>query len=819
MTGRHALVLACVVACAAPPPAATATGQGDRAKAGTACDRVRERLESLERTGRVERLLAATSAATAECPSLAHRAHVLRAAAASALGACEDAKGAAHALETSGAPAEDRARGRAAAEACATPKDGEDALVQALVMKERGDLAAARRLFDRAARAFATRTTHPLSIETTTSPNTSMYPRATFSPDGRWVVGAVGHRLTIVDTVARRRVLSLACDDNATATFGDAFVAVLGCEGAPGEEAGIRDRRQRLFVFHLPDGRQVDLDALTHATAVAAAGSLVAIADDATITVAAGASGATRWKMRTPVVPNGALAMAFDPKGSRLAVRDASGVLGIFATADARLLRKLPARKTPYAEPLIFSPDGEVLVDLGSDGAPTAWSVATGAGRPLTSAPKTANVLFSRDGREATFWANDRSVTFDISTGKKLRDRAQAGRTLASLVETRAGWFALEQDASGALERVDLGSGARSSIGAARRDGQDTLGAALSADATRWAYVSGSEYFEGNPLHVGSTSEAEVTYPSHVEMQQVRAPILAGDASLLALSRRDSVVLMELPTGHIARRWPAKDPSALAFSPKHDALAIVTETVDVVETRDGSLRFRISGLYRPMLAWGRDALALTESSTGPIRIVDPMTGGTQRTLPLAPGASVSALDFEPDGTLVVDLYGGALAVRLDDPNAVLSPRAPKDRLLARCPKVSTRLPEWLRRDQRSIVSVSNDCRVALRTRDREVVLHRLPEADRALVLELAHEHEELFFRAATTTHDDGENATTRRYMHAGDLVFGDVIQLVGARARDLVTCRIGPRVLPTEVCEERLFDQDLVERFLAAARP
>jgi hypothetical protein len=54
-------------------------------------------------------------------------------------------------------------------------------------------------------------------------------------------------------------------------------------------------------------------------------------------------------------------------------------------------------------------------------------------------------------------------------------------------------------------------------------------------------------------------------------------------------------------------------------------------------------------------------------------------------------------------------------------------------------------------------------------------------------------------------------------LNKGDVVIRGGVQLFGPRARELVTCRIGPRVLPLELCDERFFEADLVERFFREA--
>ena len=833
-TGLRALLLVAVVACGASP-ALEAPTHTPPPRPTSACEGARERLAGLERDGRVERLLAATASPAAECPALALHVRALHASAASALGACEEATAAA--LEVSraaDAATDDRARAQAAVASCTSVGDGEAALAEAIASKEKGDAAAARRLFDRAARAFTERSGRRLSLETTSSPNTSMYPRALFSSDGRWAVGAVGRRLTIVDTAARRRVLSFECDDSSSAAFGEGFVAVHGCDGAPGEDVPmLRPTHPRLLVFSLPTPLPVDTGSLKNARTIAAAGSLLAVADEGEVTLFDVVKRTTSWRARIPVARGdvGILSLAFDPRASRLAVRDSSGRLTILATADGRVVRTLAVQKGVDGTRFVFSPDGELLVELTMAGPAALWSVATGAKRSLTGSGslKADNVTFSRNGRQATFWGGDRVSTLDVVSAKWLEERTLRDHsTVLSVVEANDRWFLLEQQVNGDVDRVELATGARHPLRRHQDKAWRSVAGALSPDASRWAFIVGDEYFEGNPVHVGSTSGHEATYPSHLEVMKPRAAALSDEATLLAVARAADVFLVDLPSGRIRRRFPVVDPASLAFSPGQDALAIVTSGgVEVYETRTGNLRFRVSDMYRPAIAWRADALAATVSD-GPVQIFDAMTGRGVMTIPLPASTNATALAFDRDGTLLLDTYGGVFGIGLGEPNAAWSPRALKEGLrLARCPKESVKLPEWMRRDLRQIVSVSADCRVALVDRDHQLFLRRLPEGDPVVLLELVHGRDDFFFRSGTTVRDAEadsvggrkllltDGTTARAAMGEGDVYPRDAVQLVGSQARDLVTCRIGPRVFPTEVCEERLFAPELVERFLA----
>ena len=57
----------------------------------------------------------------------------------------------------------------------------------------------------------------------------------------------------------------------------------------------------------------------------------------------------------------------------------------------------------------------------------------------------------------------------------------------------------------------------------------------------------------------------------------------------------------------------------------------------------------------------------------------------------------------------------------------------------------------------------------------------------------------------------------RRATSVVELKYGagrSAVQPIGAEAMGFMTCRIGARVLPMDICDERYIEPDLLERFL-----
>ena len=126
-----------------------------------------------------------------------------------------------------------------------------------------------------------------------------------------------------------------------------------------------------------------------------------------------------------------------------------------------------------------------------------------------------------------------------------------------------------------------------------------------------------------------------------------------------------------------------------------------------------------------------------------------------------------------------------------------------------------------------VATVTRGC-LALLVRQGTASIVPLPATDPVLVLEGVDGQDEMFARmgsmvvdmkyergAATATLANG--TTVQASLNKGDVMTRGGVQLFGPRARDLVTCRIGPRLLPLELCDERFFEADLVERFFRDA--
>ena len=116
--------------------------------------------------------------------------------------------------------------------ACRETVDAERVLEAATAAQSKGEVASARRSFDRAARALEAARGISLAIETVSNPNLAAWPQVAFSADGRWVLGSNGLRVTVVDLAARRIALSVSCSNEhaGPAWFGDGTVTTIGSD-------------------------------------------------------------------------------------------------------------------------------------------------------------------------------------------------------------------------------------------------------------------------------------------------------------------------------------------------------------------------------------------------------------------------------------------------------------------------------------------------------------------------------------------------------------------------------------------------------------
>ena len=688
--------------------------------------RRRERLDALLASRRMERLYGEALREAADCDRLESHARALHIAAASSLGLCEEATREAATADGRGDMApEESALVSESTRACSAVTDP-DALIEEAISSKGGEPVRARALFDRASRALEKKYGRPVVLETTSSPNHSMWPRVRFSPDDRWIVGAIESRL---HNRRRRRQAE-----------GPLPSLRLG-SGEPGRfrrrlrggRSGARGRPERsvpslpmppVRVFSLPTMRPIAILPIGGAYTMSVGHSRLAVADPTGLVVFDVARGKMAWRAQVgDQHPDfyGTL-LAFDASASVLVARESSGTTTIFAAETGAVLRTLKARKAFGEQSLVLTPDGQVLLEGDSNAPVVAWELRTGAKRTL-EIQTSRQVTFSGDGKSAAFWGATGVEVVDVRTWKRsIRRESPKNGVLMDFIPTMNGFLAAEREQSGVVSLVDPSGRAPATALPPIARSADL---ALSKDGRRHASMDSDEYFDGNPIHVGEQARTE-TYRSHTESGETRWAALSEDASMIALSRRPEVLLLELPSARVARRWPIDDPSTLLFSPDGESLAIShAGGVDVVDPRTGRLRFRVPDVRQPLVAFSPSgallAIASRSPGAGPLRLLR-ANGKEVASVDVAAFSSgIQSLVFESERALLGREYGPGFALDVGDVEGGWRPRSSAEldaaEPLRRCIAPEAAKSRGIEPD--SVATVTRDCRFALLVREQQ----------------------------------------------------------------------------------------------------
>ncbi|RIL10710.1 hypothetical protein DCC79_07205, partial [bacterium] len=174
-----------------------------------------------------------------------------------------------------------------------------------------------------------------------------------------------------------------------------------------------------------------------------------------------------RWEVAGYDLEPGTVALSPDER--LVAVGDKRGSVRLLDAATGRLIRTLGKHAT-FVIDLCFSPDGTRLAaayEFGGDASSETnleiWPV-DGWGDPLRIRDHDARiqrVSFAPDGRELITGGDDGSVRlWDVDSGEEIRRVADLGEDIQDLTVDPAGRFAVVGTFEGALARIDLATGA-----------------------------------------------------------------------------------------------------------------------------------------------------------------------------------------------------------------------------------------------------------------------------------------------------------------------------------------------------------------------
>jgi WD40 repeat protein/serine/threonine protein kinase len=376
--------------------------------------------------------------------------------------------------------------------------------------------------------------------------------------------------------------------------------------------------------------------------------------------LALGLDGAVRvWEAATGRVLLGLQAAArrkpradFSPEGQWLAVALGDDAVQLHAAAfDGRTPRTLP--QSGALRKLLFSPDGAMLLSLGSDDTVRWWHVATGqlVGPPVRLARQAGAVRFSTDGRFVLVAEMGSLIVFDAHTGARVRE--------VEAHENEIVRIAVSPDARRALT-VGYNRSARlwelpavTPLGPAFALGWRLLDAEFSADGRRLAVSSADGFalvldgFTGQPLlqpmeHLGPVTSVAFS---------------PDGATVVTASEDGSVKIWDV-------RMKSPPPRALTLERPREAL--ISPDGGRVFISDGPVgQLRDARTWQPLgrtithgdllfvAAFSRDGARLATGSWDDTARIWDATSGAPLTEPLRHERDVSALAFSPDGRRLV----------------------------------------------------------------------------------------------------------------------------------------------------------------------
>lgn len=310
----------------------------------------------------------------------------------------------------------------------------------------------------------------------------------------------------------------------------------------------------------------------------------------------------------------------------------------------------------------------------------------------------------------------------------------------------------------------------------------------------------------GEALELWSiTGETRVTSLSgHQKSSEYREAIdsaaFSADGRLVATGDDTGTLrIFEAATGKLVRAFDVTDQEikAIAWSPDGRLVATAADGESAIRLRDVASGATVSML--PMetdeiehLRFSADGRRIVGASFTESAAVWDVTSCTVAPLD-RPSGFMTGIDLAPDGSFVVASFAEAGVQVWDGEGRRLSSmQGPEPGSFA----------EMVLRS----ISLSPDGRLlALGTRSG-TLLFRAPElVPVALVAQLARDD------AAYVLELSGERATWP--------VVKGRFDVVGQTAVPPVICRVGPRVLPMEACEERLYDPGLLAHLLAPEAP
>src|SRR5262249_33462055 len=397
------------------------------------------------------------------------------------------------------------------------------------------------------------------------------------------------------------------------------------------------------------------------------------------------ASGKELFKARVTGMGGLAVASAFSPDGSRLAVSAGDGPVDVWEVKTGRRVQTLLGRKGQGVR-VAFSPDGKTVASVGPDYRIQRWA-ADGKPLEVTEAPpgiliaQVAGLAFA-DNERAIAWvtAAQFAVAWEAPTGRLLSPQMDHQAGVRSIAIPEGGKDLFTSGFDGRVFHWDFPTGRLNGdiqLRPARLPGQPLIRPTvnLSADATRavWVTRSPSEVFDmssGADLFVippPSAPPAGVSVTLSPDGMKVITACRSTDAArsgacvVWDLATQQRVAEFDIPTSTVT-------PIA-ALSPAGTRLAVLTSTpnpetgvpallVTGFDVMTGKKLAAVENATAPgslYMAVADETSAVVSSSTGRVWAVDFVAGRVELEidkLPRPPGGEVAtygAVVFSPDG--------------------------------------------------------------------------------------------------------------------------------------------------------------------------